>query len=66
MYDGRDNDKLWQEVYDYFDETYDLTKVKKVFLNADGGSWIQGAKKRLHGLMRVLDEFHRSRRDLGM
>ena len=58
VYDGRENDKLWQEVYDYLDETYDLTKVKKVFLNADGGSWIQGAKKRLHGLTRVLDEFH--------
>ena len=58
VYDGKDNDKLWQEVYDYLDETYDLTKGKKVFLNADGGSWIQGAKKRLHGLTRVLDEFH--------
>ena len=58
VYDGSDNDKLWQEVYDYLDETYDLTKVKKVYLNADGGNWIQGAKKRLHGLTRVLDEFH--------
>lgn len=50
--------KTWQEVYDYLDETYDLTKVKKVYLNADSGSWIQGAKKRLHGLTRVMDEFH--------
>lgn len=58
VYDGADNDKLWQEVYDYLDETYDLTKVKKVYLNADSGSWIQGAKKRLHGLTRVMDEFH--------
>ena len=58
VYDGTDNDKLWQEVYDYLDETYDLTKVKKVYLNADGGSWIQGAKNRLHGLTRVMDEFH--------
>lgn len=23
VYDGADNDKLWQEVYDYLDETYD-------------------------------------------
>ena len=55
VYDGADNDKLWQEVYDYLDETYDLTKVKKVYLNADSGSWIQGAKKRF---TRVMDEFH--------
>ena len=58
VYDGADNDKLWQEVYDYLDETYDLTKVKKIYLNADGGRWIQGAKKQLHGLTRVMDEFH--------
>ena len=60
VYDGRKNDKLWQEGYDYLDETYALTKGKKVCLNADGGSWIQGAKKRLHGLTQVLDEFHRN------
>lgn len=58
VYDGEDNEKLWQEVYDYLEETYDLSKVKKVYLNSDGGNWIKGAKKRLHGLTPVLDEFH--------
>ena len=58
VYDGKDNEKLWQEVYDYLEETYDLSKVKKVYLNSDGGNWIKGAKKRLHGLTPVLDEFH--------
>ncbi|WP_051671833.1 ISLre2 family transposase [Oribacterium sp. P6A1] len=58
VYDGNDNEKLWQEVYDYLEETYDLSKVEKVYLNSDGGAWISGAKKRLSGLTRVLDEFH--------
>ena len=58
VYDGKDNEKLWQEVYDYLEETYDLSKVKKVYLNSDGGAWISGAIKRLSGLTCVLDEFH--------
>lgn len=58
VYDGKDNEKLWQEVYDYLENTYDLSKVKKVYLNSDGGNWIKGAKKQLHGLTPVLDEFH--------
>jgi hypothetical protein len=58
VYDGKDNARLWEEVYDYLDETYDLTKVEKVYLNSDGGSWIKGASQYLHGLSKVLDEFH--------
>ena len=57
-YPGKENDTLWQEVYDYIDDNYDLTKIKKVYLNSDGGSWIKGAETHLHGLTKVLDEFH--------
>lgn len=58
VYDGEDNQKLWEEVYEYLDSHYDLGKVKKVYLNADGGSWIQGGKKQIVGITSVLDEFH--------
>ncbi len=58
VYDGADNAKLWDEVYAYLDSHYDLEKVKKIYLNADGGSWIQSGKKRIAGITNVLDEFH--------
>ena len=58
VYDGADNAKLWDEVYAYLDSHYDLEKVKKIYLNADGGSWIQSGKKRIAGITSVLDEFH--------
>ena len=35
-----------------------LEKVKKIYLNADGGTWIQSGKKRIAGITSVLDEFH--------
>lgn len=58
IYDGEDNQKLWDEVYDYLDRHYDLEKVKKIYLNADGGAWIQSGKRRIAGITSVLDEFH--------
>ncbi|MCB6414962.1 ISLre2 family transposase [Faecalimonas umbilicata] len=58
IYAGEDNAKLWDEVYAYMDSHYDLEKVKKIYLNADGGGWIQSGKKRIVGTISVLDEFH--------
>lgn len=55
---GLENQRLWQEVYDYMEANYDLGQVKKVYLNSDGGGWIRNAGGRIHGLTRVLDEFH--------
>lgn len=56
--DGKDNEAFWDEIYQYLNAHYDLEKVKKIYLNADGGSWIGTAKKRINGLSYVLDEFH--------
>ncbi|MCD7723988.1 MAG: ISLre2 family transposase [Clostridiales bacterium] len=61
VYEGEDNQKLWDEVYEYLDNNYDLSKVKKIYLNADGGGWIQAGKNRIAGVTSVLDEFHLSK-----
>lgn len=59
LYEGKEgNDKLWDEVWNYLDRTYDIEKVKKVYLSADGGAWIMAGRKRLHGLVYAVDEFH--------
>ncbi len=58
VYEGEKNQELWDEVYEYIEGNYDLDKVKKIYLNADGGSWIKGGKKRIAGMVEVLDEFH--------
>jgi len=58
VYGGEDNRKLWDEVYAYLESHYNLEKVKKIYLNSDGGAWIQAGKNRLSGIIGVLDEFH--------
>ncbi len=56
--EGEGNRELWDEVYEYMDGNYDLKKVKKVYVNGDGGSWILSGVRRLSGLTHVLDGFH--------
>lgn len=55
------NQELWKEIYDYLDATYDLDRVKKVYINSDGGTWIKEGMKSIVGAKFVLDEFHLSR-----
>lgn len=56
-----DNAKLWDEVYAYIDATYDISKIKQIYINSDGGAWIKAGYKRITGIQYVLDEFHLSK-----
>ena len=40
-----DNTSLWDEVYAYIDATYDISSIKKIYLNSDGGAWIKAGFK---------------------
>lgn len=55
---GEGNLKFWDEIYEYLDSHYELDKVKKIYINSDGGSWIKAGMKRMAGVTHVLDEFH--------
>lgn len=55
------NKDLWKEVFDYIDATYDLSRVKRVYVNSDGGAWIKTGYRGLADVMFVLDEFHLSK-----
>jgi len=55
---GEENNAFWDEVYKYIDNHYDFGKIKKIYLNSDGGGWIKSGMKRIAGITYVLDEFH--------
>ena len=55
---GKENEKLWDEVYEYIANHYDLSRVKKIYVSGDGGGWIKAGMKRISGMTYVLDEFH--------
>ena len=56
--EGDANQQFWDEIYAYIENHYDLDKVKRIYLNADGGAWIKTGKNRIEGITYVLDEFH--------
>lgn len=58
LYSGENNKKLWIQVYRYIEQHYDLSKIKKVYINADGGPWIKTATDYIDKSRHVLDEFH--------
>ncbi len=45
-------------VYEYIESHYDLEKVKKIYVNSDGGGWIKAEIKRISGAVHVLDGYH--------
>ena len=55
---GKENEAFWDEIFDYLNSHYDILKVKKIYLNADGGSWIEAGVERINGVTYALDEFH--------
>ena len=55
---GEENTAFWDEVYEYINNHYDLDKVKKIYMNADGGAWIKSGMRRIAGITYVSDEFH--------
>ena len=55
---GDGNEKFWDEVYEYIDSHYDLSRVKKIYVNSDGGGWIKAGIKRISGAVHVLDGYH--------
>ena len=59
--DGKTNEEFWNDVYHYVDAQYDLDKVKKIYVNSDGGGWIRSGLKQISGLVHVLDGYHLSK-----
>ncbi len=53
-----DNRQFWGRIYRYLESNYDLDKVEKIYLNADGGGWIKAGMREISGITCVLDEFH--------
>ena len=55
---NKGNQKLWEEVYDYIDKTYDIDKIKKIYISGDGASWIREGVQYFKNAIFIMDEFH--------
>lgn len=57
----KENNAFWDRIYRYICDTYEVDRIKRIYLSADGGGWIKSGMKRIHGLIFVMDEFHLSK-----
>ena len=57
VYTGRIDD-LWEEVLTYIDNTYELGKVKNIYILGDGANWIKTGLEWIPKSINVLDKFH--------
>lgn len=57
VYKGRIDD-LWEEVLTYINDTYELEKVKNIYVLGDGANWIRTGLEWLPKSINVLDKFH--------
>lgn len=59
LYPGKDgNEKLWKNVQDYIDKTYDADELKRVFVSGDGAGWIKSGADYLDKALFCADKFH--------
>ena len=55
---GTEIERLWKEVSDYIEASYDVEAIKKIYINGDGAAWIKSGQKLLAKGKFVLDRFH--------
>ena len=55
---SEDNKAFWNRVYAYIDSHYDVGQIEKVYVNGDGGSWMEEGKNGIAGVTVTMDEFH--------
>lgn len=57
VYKGRIDD-LWEEVLTYIENTYELEKVKHIYILGDGANWIKTGLEWIPKSINVIDKFH--------
>ena len=52
---GEEIKRLWAEVREYIEASYDMDVLEKIYLNGDGAAWIRSGQKYLEKAKFVLD-----------
>lgn len=53
-----DSARLWKSVAGYLMKAYDMEKVEKIYLHADGGAWIRNGLSDYPNVIPVMDGYH--------
>lgn len=56
--EGFDTKNLWQTVSGYIGKAYDVNSLEKIYVHADGGTWIKNGLEEYRQTIHVIDGFH--------
>ena len=55
---GTKTEEIWNTVWHYLDDTYNLEKTEHIFISGDGASWIKAGAEYIPDCRYVMDGFH--------
>lgn len=55
---GTKSEVLWNTIWQYLDDTYDLEKTEHIFISGDGARWIKSGAEYIPDARYVMDGFH--------
>lgn len=59
LYPGKEgNGKLWENIQEYIDKTYDTDVLRRVFVSGDGAGWIKSGVDCIDKALFCADKFH--------
>ena len=53
-----DTKELWKSVEGYIDKSYDIEKLRKIYVHGDGGQWIRNGLEELAQTKHIMDGYH--------
>ena len=54
---SEDNKDFWGRIYAYIDSHYDMGQIEKIYVNGDGGAWMEEGKTGMSGVIVTMDGF---------
>lgn len=59
LYEGSKGiEKMWNEVNDFIEATYDIDELERVYISGDGAAWIKAGARYLPHALFCADKFH--------
>lgn len=55
---GTKSETIWNTIWHYLDDTYDLEKTEHIFISGDGAGWIKSGAEYIPDARYVMDGFH--------
>mgnify|MGYP001474941462 CR=1 FL=1 len=58
IYEGRNNGKFWKEVWKYIESSYNVARLKRIYLSGGRAPWIRQGAEYSPNTVLLLNRYH--------